>query len=115
MSSRLLVGGLLLTVGVTAALWTTAARASAQAPPQVCIGEGEGAVCATPGQPITCPPPGEGFSTCAAPFTPQFPSWTLVFPTNNAIKISTTVNTPFVLEVDLRTITQVQYAARTAF
>jgi hypothetical protein len=112
MSSRLLIGGLLLSVGVTTALWTTAARASAQAPPQVCVGEG---VCATPGQPITCPPPGEGFSTCFAPFTPQFPSWTLVFPTNNAIKISTTVNSPFVLEVDLRTITQVQYASRTAF
>src|SRR5437762_7022239 len=116
MKTRLVVRALLLTVGMTA-LWAVAGRARAQeGPPPVCVPVGEeGEVCATPGQPIICPPQEEGFSSCLAPFTPEFPSWTLVFKPNNAIKISTVVNDSFVLETDLITTNQLAYAARTDF
>jgi hypothetical protein len=64
---------------------------------------------------IACPPPGEGPFTCFAPFTPSTPDWTYVFDSNNAIRISTTVLKAFLLQVDMREITQVGYAARRAF
>src|SRR5438874_8238395 len=114
MKGRFVVSALLLTAGITA-FWTAAGRMSAQeGPPPVCVTvDDDGQVCATPGQPIICPPQAEGFSSCPAPFTPQTPSWTLVFKPNNAIKISTVVNDSFVLVTDLITTTQMEYAART--
>jgi len=121
MTCRLIVRSLLLIVGVTAILCASAARASAQ----TCSPETEGCVCvpmgvegplvcALSGQPISCPPQGEGGdSTCFAPFTPVFNDWTYVFP-DNAIRIQTDVITEFVLQVDLKTTTPDQYAARRA-
>ena len=101
MKSRLIVPGLVVTAGITAALWVVSARrASAQ-----CDGP-----CPVPV--VTCPPAVEGFSTCAAPFSPMMDTWTYLFLPNNSIKIATDVFMPFVLQVDMITISQSEYAAR---
>src|SRR5947199_4201375 len=102
MKSRLIVQGLLVTAGITVVLWVvTGGRVSAQ-----CEGP-------CPPPVVTCPPPVEGFSTCAATFTPGMDTWTYLFLPNNSIKVSTDVTCPFfVLQIDLREISQTEYAAR---
>ncbi len=100
MKSRL-IPGLLVTAGITVALLAVSAgRASAQ-----CDGP-----CPVPV--VTCPPVSEGVSTCVAPFSPAMDTWTYLFLPNNSIKVATDVSCPFLLQVDLRTITQSGYAAR---
>ena len=109
-----LVTRVLLTVGMTAALSTSAGRVTAQCEGCVCVPIDDRSVCAIPGEPIICPVPGEGGdSTCFAPFTRDFNEWTYVF-LDNAIRIKTEVVAPFVLQVDLKFTMPSQYAARRA-
>jgi hypothetical protein len=47
-------------------------------------------------------------------FTPENNSWTYFFDANNSINIKTQVNEPFFLTVELRQMTQAEYAVRVA-
>jgi hypothetical protein len=78
---------------------------------------GSTCVCVTPGENVQCGEPTSAGTLCPVPFTPETDTWNLVFGTNNAIKLGTTVPetgtcTSFVLVVQAFRITQAQYAAR---
>ncbi len=112
--------GLLGIVVVTMVLWAAGAgTASAQIcefacePPPCTISFGDSTFPCTP-MPPTCLDRTED-GTCTseiAIFTPEADTWTYLFDPNNAIKIGTDVSVPFLLKVDLRNITQADYAAR---
>ena len=73
--------------------------------PPHCVSTDSPVILADPPVPLNC-------MVVAATFTPENNSWTYFFDPNNSIKITTKVNFPFELVVDLIPHTQAAYQAR---
>jgi hypothetical protein len=112
--NRWMVRRLLLTGAMILAVWAAGAgRATAQCvecpPPQppTCVNSdiSIAAAPAVPPVPLNC-------TDAVATFTPENNSWTYFFDANNSIKITTHVNVPFELEVELISMTDAVYQDR---
>src|SRR3989442_7905199 len=110
MKSRLIIPGLLVTAGLTVALWVAdAGRGHAQEgcpTGQVC----NPAPCESIDSILALQPTSNDCTTEVAVFTPTMDTWNYVFDANNAIKIGTDVSCPFALQVDKIRISQSDYA-----